>query len=84
MPVATLSLPRPHGRRLRVMVVTADRGRRRRIARAMAALGWPHQRIAAALRIRGERVAGLLAEPTLFDPATLKEAARVPRRMVAA
>ena len=82
MTITRLTFQR-NGRRISVTVLTPDRARRRRIARAMLVAGWPHARIAAALRIRRDRLEGLLAEPKLFDPATLKEAARFVRRVVA-
>jgi D-alanyl-D-alanine carboxypeptidase len=81
--ITRLSFQR-NGRRISVVVLTPDRARRRRIARAMLAAGWTHARIAAGLRIRRERLDALLAEPRLFDPATLKEAARMVRRLLPA
>lgn len=81
--IARLAIRR-NGRIIIVTVVSPDRGRRRRIARAMVSAGWPHARIAMALGIRRARLDGLMAEPRLFDPETLKEAARQVRRMVPA
>lgn len=79
MPVATLILRRRLGRTLRVMVVTPHRPRRRRIAMRMRAAGWSVSRIGAALRISPQRIAPMLTAPRLFDPETLKRAAREAR-----
>lgn len=81
MMVTTLTLSRSLGRRLRVMVVTPNRPRRRRIARAMRAAGWSLGRISAALRIPAGRIEPMLAGPRLFDEAMLAAIRTEQRRM---
>lgn len=81
---AFLLLRSRSGRLLRIRVVRANRRRRRGTVKAMRIAGWPWWRIAAALKVRRERVETLDVLSALFDAPTLaairREAAHVLRR----